>query len=242
MPILIIQLRPEDKAANSEFKAILTKSRLPASAVVRIRGEQTSFRNISLQKYSAIIVGGSPFDITKPEREKSDQQKRIESDFAVLIPKIIKYDFPFLGACSGNGLLSLFAGGVMSKKHAEPVGGVDIFITKEGKDDKLLKGFPTKFRALVGHKEACQVPPKRAVILASSQTCPIQMLRLGENVYSTQFHPEADAKEFELRIKIYKNYGYFPAEKAEELTQTIKSEKIVWPVKILERFAKFYQK
>ncbi len=62
------------------------------------------------------------------------------------------------------------------------------------------------------------------------------MLRIGQNVYSTQFHPEADAAEFKLRIEIYKNYGYFPPEEAENLKKQVEKEKITWPAKILRRF------
>ncbi len=159
-PFVILQLRPEKKAADSEYQAILRAAGLREKEVVRIEGDKVSFKDLILENYSGIIVGGSPFDINKPESEKSKLQKRVENDFASLIPKIIKKDFPFLGICSGNGLLSFFAGGKMSKKFAEPVSGVDIYLTEEGKKDKLLAGFPSPFRALVGHKEACEVPPK----------------------------------------------------------------------------------
>ena len=239
-PILIIQLRPEDKASDSEFNAILRSANLKRSNVVRIRGETQSFKNINLDKYSAIIVGGSPFDVTTPEHEKSQTQKRVEKDFQILLSSVVPRDFPFLGACSGNGQLSVYAQGKMSRKYAEPVSGVDVFITKEGQKDKLLHGFPKKFRALVGHKEACEIPPPNAVLLAYSKTCPTQMMRIGKNVYSTQFHPEADAAEFELRIKIYKNYGYFPPEEAEKLIAQIQNEKVVWPSKVLQNFVNVY--
>jgi GMP synthase (glutamine-hydrolysing) len=32
-------------------------------------------------------------------------QHKIEADFDTLLTEVIKHDFPFLGACSGNGLL-----------------------------------------------------------------------------------------------------------------------------------------
>ncbi len=80
-PVLIIQLRPEDKAAESEFAAILRTARLNRSDVERLRGEAVPFGDLNLAKYSAIIVGGSPFDVTTPEDKKSDTQKRIEDDF-----------------------------------------------------------------------------------------------------------------------------------------------------------------
>ena len=241
-PFILIQLRPEDKASDSEYNVFLKVTGLDKQDLVRFRGEKVSFKDLDLSKYSGVFVGGSPFDVTTPEEKKTDVQKRVEEDFSYLIPKIIKEDFPFLGACSGNGLLSLFANGVMSKKYGEPVGGVDIYLTEEGKKDKLLSGFPDKFRAMVGHKEACEVPPPSAKVLAYSKTCPIQMMRIGEKVYSTQFHPEADAQEIMLRIDIYRNYGYFPPEAAEELKAQVAKEKVYWPQKILQGFVEIYGK
>ena len=238
--LLVIQLRPEDRASDSEFRAILRASKLGADDVERLRAEQTSMRGIDLNQYRAIVVGGSPFDVTTPEHKKSQVQKRIELEFQELLDQVVSRDFPFLGACSGNGQLSLYAGGKMSRKYAEPVSGVKVSLTQAGKADKLFGVLPDQFRALVGHKEACEVPPPGAVVLAFSQTCPTQAMRLGKNVYSTQFHPEADVAEFHLRIDIYKDYGYFPAEEAEALKKRIAKEKIVWPAKILEKFVELY--
>lgn len=241
-PFLIIQLRPEDAASNSEYRSFLKKSGLVESDTVRIRAEKAGLPDINLSDYSAIIVGGSPFDITTPQDQKSDIQLRIESDFNKLFDKVVSHDFPFIGACSGNGLLGNYCGATISKKYTEPVGGVDISLTEEGKLDPLLEGVSSVFRALVGHKEACDETPPGAVLLASSSTCPIQMFRVGENVYATQFHPEADAEEFMLRISIYKNSGYFPPEDAQKLIDTVKEEVIIEPAKILKNFVKKYRR
>jgi GMP synthase (glutamine-hydrolysing) len=51
--------------------------------------------------------------------------------------------------------------------------------------------------------------------------CPVQMFRIGENVYATQFHPEADAEEFILRINTYRNHGYFEPHEADELKKRV---------------------
>ena len=109
----------------------------------------------------------------------------------------------------GTGLLGTYCGTEISTKYSEPIGGVDIEVTAEGKQDPLLAGVTSTFRALVGHKEACAGVPAGAVLLATSKTCPVQMFRIGENVYATQFHPEADQNEFILRINAYKHHGYF---------------------------------
>ena len=58
-PFLIIQLRPEDEAADNEFEAILRYGELRKDEVVRARVEHTGLPEIDLSEYAAIIVGGS---------------------------------------------------------------------------------------------------------------------------------------------------------------------------------------
>ncbi len=239
-PFLIIQSRAEDEAANSEFNAILKRADLRKNDVERIRVEQGPLPKINLDDYSAVIVGGSPFDFTTPEDEKSDTQKRVEKEMLEIADKIVKRDFPYLGVCSGNGLMGTYFGVPVTKKYAEPVSAVDLYLTEEGKNDPILKGVPDKFRALVGHKEACEIAPAEAVLLVYSDTCPVEMFRVKNNIYATQFHPEADPDEFEVRINIYKDYGYFPPESAEELIDEIKNEVITEPFKVLRNFAEKY--
>ncbi len=239
--ILILQMRPESETSNSEFEAILRVGGLKQNEVHRIRLEKRT-PDIDIEDYSAIITGGSPFDINTPQEKKSQTQKDIENFFNGLFNDVVKADFPFLGSCSGNGLLGKFCGASISNTYSESIGSVKVQITAEGMKDKLLNGLPPTFLAFVGHKEACDKLPPRAVLLATSKPCPVQMFRVKNNIYATQFHPEADAKEFILRIKTYKHHGYFPAEQAEELIASIQNLKTPTPTKILKRFVQEYKK
>jgi len=99
-PFLILQLRPEDQTSDSEFEAILKYGELEAGEVERIRIEKNGIPELDINHYSAIIVGGSPFDISTPASDKSEIQNKIEADFRQLFDKVIPADFPFLGACS----------------------------------------------------------------------------------------------------------------------------------------------
>lgn len=239
--ILVLQMRPEDEAANSEFEAILRVGKIDKTNVHRIRLENPNLPEIILDNYSAIIAGGSPFDVSCPGKKKSDVQKQVESFFNTLFNDVIENDIPFLGACSGNGLLGNYCGTPISGKFSEPVGGSEVFITNEGLKDPLLIGLPKKFTALVGHKEACDYVPEGAVLLVSSKPCPVQMFRIKNNIYATQFHPEADVKEFNLRIDIYKNHGYFLPEDAKSLKDNLKDIETPETKEILRRFVKKYK-
>lgn len=238
--MLILQMRPENETADSEFEAIVREGRLEREKVHRIRVEQIENLEIDLNNYCAIIAGGSPFDVSCPENQKTDVQKKIERFFHHLFDQVIALDFPFLGACSGNGLLGRYCGTSISTKYAEPVSSVTVFLTAEGEKDPLLLGLPKQFPAFVGHKEACDSVPQGATLLVSSEPCPVQMFRIKNNIYATQFHPEADVEEFILRINIYKNHGYFHPEQAEDLISAIIGKKAPETKEILRRFVDKY--
>jgi len=240
-PFLIIQLRPEDEVADSEFRAFLRYGGLRDSEVARARVERTGLPEIDLTQYAAIIVGGSPFDMSTPAAGKSTVQKRIETGFMRLLEQIAGVDFPFLGACSGSSLLGAFCGARISRTFAESVGGADVFLTDAGRADALLADFPSPFRVLLGHKEACDTTPPGTALLASSAACPVQMVRLGKNIYATQFHPEGDPEGFALRIRAYREHGYFAPDAADDLISRVRNEDTPFAREILARFVRRYR-
>lgn len=240
-PILILQLRPEDVTADSEYACILKYCQLKAEDTCRLRIEENGIPDdINLDDYSAIIVGGSPFDISTPKNKKTGIQKKIEADFSRLLEQVVTRDFPFLGACSGNGLLGTYLGTAITTKYREAVGCVTLDITEAGNKDKLLEGFPQKIDVLLGHKEACDTTPEGATLLMTGSNCPVQMFRVGENVYATQFHPESDAEEFILRINTYANHGYFEPHEAEDLKKEVSKKSTPYAQAILRRFVERY--
>lgn len=239
--VLVLQLRPENSIAASELGSILKYGNLKPEEVHRIRVEEAGIPDdLNLDDYAAIIVGGSPFDITTPENEKSEMQKRVEADFDKLLARVVKQDKPFIGCCSGNGLLGKYLGGKISKKYGEPLNCVLLQITEEGKKDKLLKGFPDQIDVLLGHKEAVDELPDGATLLMTGEDCPIQMFRVGENVYATQFHPETDADEFCVRMDRYQNYGYFEPHMLDTLKASVRSRPTPYSNEILKRFIDIY--
>ena len=95
-------------------------------------------------------------------------------------------------------------------------------------------------RAALWVKEAVQELPERTVHLLRSGPCPYQMIRFGDNVYATQFHPEAEGSDFVDRVRIYRNKGYFPPEEADEIAARCAALKVHVPRKILRRFVERY--
>ena len=243
-PFLILQLRPETEASDDEFHAILSKGGLADTEVHRIRLDREDLpADLSLDSYSGVIVGGGPGCVSDAPEGKDPVEARIEAVILALMPDITARDFPYMGCCYGIGILGhhLSPGSVTKDKYGEPVGAVNCWLTPEGKSDPLMDGIDSHFRAFVGHKEAVQTLPPGTVHLVEGETCPFQMLRLGQNVYATQFHPEADGDGFETRIRIYRNKGYFPPEDAETLIAMCQAEDIHMPERILRNFVARYR-
>jgi len=241
-PFLILQLRPEDEASDGEYACFLKKSGLSESDTVRIRLEQQDLpSDLSLDDYSGVIVGGGPGCVSDDPATKDPVEAKIEADILSLMPEIVERDYPFLGCCYGIGVLAHHLGAEVSKRrYSEPVSGVACQLTTDGSEDPLLQGVTADFRAFVGHKEAVQELPYGSAHLVASDNCPIQMIRHGQNVYATQFHPEADGPEFADRIRIYRSRGYFPPEEADALTAACLAETIDQPEKILSNFVRIY--
>jgi GMP synthase (glutamine-hydrolysing) len=195
---------------------------------------------LDLDRYSGVFIGGSPFNSSDPADLKSGVQRRVEAELAVLLDEIVERDFPFLGACYGVGTLGVHQGAVIDATFGEAIGAVPVTLSDAGRRDPLLAGIPTQFDAFVGHKEACRSLPEHITLLASSPTCPVQMFRVKQNLYATQFHPELDLPGIVLRIRTYRHAGYFPPEDADDVIAGVQGAQVSVPPRILANFVGRY--
>ncbi|MCT4559592.1 MAG: glutamine amidotransferase [Pelagimonas sp.] len=239
---LLLQLRPETDASDDEYHAFLDKGGLSDAHVHRIRLDcQDLPDGLSAQDYAGVIVGGGPGCVSDPTETKDPIEARIEAACLSLMPEITQHDIPFMGCCYGIGILAHHLGAEVSKKQfGEAVGPSTCVKTPAGQKDPILAQLPHRFDAFVGHKEAVQHLPHDTAHLLESGPCPFQMIRHGDNVYATQFHPEADAAGFENRIRIYKNKGYFPPETAQDLIDMCHASDVTHPEKLLAAFVDRY--
>ena len=89
-------------------------------------------------------------------------------------------------------------------------------------------------------EEACRTLPPSAVLLASSPSCPVQMFRVEQNVYATQFHPELDVAGIVARVRVYQHAGYFPAAELDQLVATLSAAVVTEPGRMLATFVSRY--
>lgn len=237
--LLFLQHRPEDDLANNDLQ-VLVDIGVPAKNITNIRMEKGNLPKLYLQDYKAVIVGGGPSNISTSYSKKYNYQKVFEPWLINYVKEIVNNDTPFLGLCYGVGLLTQSQGGKVSSKYAEGVEATNIILTKDGLKDKLTKSLPKNFRAIVGHKEAAETLPKNALLLAGSKNCPIQMFRIKNNIYATQFHPELDISGLKARVYKYKNLGYFKPEEADKLIKNASQYDIANSQQILKNFINYY--
>jgi GMP synthase (glutamine-hydrolysing) len=239
-PFLLLAIRAEDAAADNEYASFQTLSGLTEDGLRRSRLEQRALGDIDLRDWSGILLGGGPFNYTDPEDGKSPVQRRVEADLQRLLDQVADADFPFLGACYGIGALGRHQGAVLGRRFGEPVGTVQVTLTPAGQRDPLLAGLPGTFDAFTGHKEAVSELPGHAVLLATSDGCPVQMFRVGMNVYATQFHAELDVAGLSTRTDVYKHAGYFDPAEADEIKAQARRSNVIWPPVILRQFVQRY--
>ncbi|MFE4725385.1 glutamine amidotransferase [Microbacterium sp. NPDC056736] len=239
-PFVLLATRAEDLPADEEYALFLRYSGLTPDQLVRVRLEAGPMPRLDLDALSGIFVGGGPFNASDPFEKKSPVQRRVEAEFQTLLDEVVVRDFPFLGACYGVGTVGAHQGAVIDRTYGEPISVVPVTVTEAGASDPLLAGMPATFNAFVGHKEAITRLPSSAVLLGSSPGCPVQMFRVGENVYATQFHPELDVEGITTRIHAYAGHGYFGAGELELTLSAVRRAAVSHPSRILRAFVERY--
>lgn len=232
--------RLDEKVARSEREALLRFMGLEEDELQNVRLEQENFPEINFDDWDGIVLCGSHFDVSAPEEEKSELQNKVESYLAKVLGEIQERDFPFMGICYGLGLMTKRLGGVVGYDISEDVSAPLLSVTKEGRKDPILDGVPDQFFAYVGHHESVLECPKGMTRLVSGEFAPVQMARVGQNIYLIQFHPELDLEALRLRIEVFADHGYFPPEERKEVEERISIVDVGNSHLVLTNFSKRY--
>lgn len=235
-PFVLLATRAEDLPADEEYALFLRETGLDERELIRVRLEAEPMPRLDLDALSGIFVGGGPFNASDPPETKSTVQRRVEAEFATLLDEVVARDFPFLGACYGVGTLGAHQGAVIDDTYAEKIGVVPVTLTDAGASDPVLDGMPRTFNAFVGHKEAIRELPPSATLLGSSPTCPVQVFRVGSNVYATQLHPELDLDGIILRIRAYSSHGYYGPGELDVTIASARRAPVSEPSRMLRNF------
>ncbi|ENN90363.1 glutamine amidotransferase [Bartonella bovis] len=133
----------------------------------------------TLEHYAGVVILGGPMSV-------NDREEYIREEIN-WISLSIKEDKPFLGICLGAQMLAQNLGGrvcARSDKIVE-IGWYPLEATPQG---KAIMDWPEMVYNF--HDEGIYDLPKEAVLLASSQTYPVQAFRYGNSAWGLQFHAE----------------------------------------------------
>lgn len=238
LPFLLLSSRPERRAADDEHSAVARHMNIPADRISRLALTDDTYVPPDLGAFAAVVQGGSPFNATTPLATQSALQRRTEERLGAVLDEIVTQDVPMIGLCYAVGTFAQRHGAVVDARYGRGTSSVRIELTAEGRADPLLAEVPPVFDAYVGHHEAISIPPPNAVVLATSEPTPVQMLRLGTRQYVTQFHPELDTAGLVRRMIDYLHSGYFPAEEFDQIVEIISRARVDDAHGILAAFAR----
>ena len=234
--LLILHAR-DGELARDEYDAIMRFGDLIPDQIQDHEVNFEDFHDLDMRDFAGVIVGGGPYDVSKPQANKTDRQKYIEQTLKKHINTIYENDIPYMGLCYGLGVLVDVLGGKVSSGFGEAVMPIKLRLTADGEKDQLFAGC-NGAEAIVGHHEGVETLPETALLLASSSTCPVQAIRVKNNIYGTQFHPELDVYGLSQRLDAYKHHGYFSPEEYDDIMAMAKQADYNRVNKIIYKFCK----
>ena len=142
-----------------------------------------------LEPYDVLWVMGGPMDVWDVEEHPwlIDEKRAIRR-------WVRELNRPYMALCLGHQLLADAAGGTCGPQNPPEIGIMDVELTEAGKADAVFGTLPHTQKCLQWHSVRVAEAPDSATILAKSDVCSNQAMRVGERAWSMQYHTELDHK------------------------------------------------
>jgi GMP synthase-like glutamine amidotransferase len=140
-----------------------------------------------LENYDVLWVMGGPMDVWDVE-----EHPWLVAEKAAIRRWVRDMRKPYLGLCLGHQLLADALGGTCGPQRPSEIGVHEIDLTAAGLNDPLFRGVPKTQKCLQWHSVRVAQPPEDATVLARSDACPVQAMRIGPNAWSMQYHVEIE--------------------------------------------------
>ena len=140
-----------------------------------------------LEPFDALWVMGGPMDVWDVE-----EHPWLMTEKTAIRRWVRELGKPYLGFCLGHQLLADALGGTCAPQRPPEIGILEIELNESGRSDHLFAGTPARQRTLQWHSVCVAQPPEGARVLASSEICDVQAMRVGANAWSIQYHVEVE--------------------------------------------------